>query len=338
MPEKIWRLPYTAAQIEASVGKAPIIKDGTWWTWNMSTLSYQDTGVLLAADRFSNPNLLDNWYFADPINQRGQREYTFSYAYCIDRWILQKNTNCSMSVDDGYTTIHAQNADGISQNFEAGFLKYGETYTISILTLEGALLSDSFVMEETVQVKKYPGSNEWFFAYGKTAAAIDSIYLIMTYDQPEQRTIKPIAAKLELGSHQTLAHKEGDTWVLNDPPPNRALELAKCQRYLVAYHSGEIQNASIFLGVGVLDGYDADGNTPAQGYIALPCHMRTTPTIVGSLNVYNSIANAPIKQTHILGVTGNVLRFNFSVTGQVPLEERMCVIWAAGDFFITADL
>ena len=24
----------------------------------------------------SNPNLLDNWYFVDPINQRGQMEYT----------------------------------------------------------------------------------------------------------------------------------------------------------------------------------------------------------------------------------------------------------------------
>ena len=39
------------------------------------------------------------------------------------------------------------------------------------------------------------------------------------------------AMKLELGPVQTLAHKEGDTWVLNDPPPNKALELAKCQKY-----------------------------------------------------------------------------------------------------------
>lgn len=40
-----------------------------------------------------------------------------------------------------------------------------------------------------------------------------------------------IAAKLELGPVQTLAHKEGDAWVLNDPPPDPATELAKCQRY-----------------------------------------------------------------------------------------------------------
>lgn len=41
-----------------------------------------------------------------------------------------------------------------------------------------------------------------------------------------------IAAKLELGPVQTLAHQDTDgNWVLNDPPPNKALELAKCQRY-----------------------------------------------------------------------------------------------------------
>ena len=34
-----------------------------------------------------NENLLDNWYFADPINQRGQTEYTEG-GYTIDRWIL----------------------------------------------------------------------------------------------------------------------------------------------------------------------------------------------------------------------------------------------------------
>jgi hypothetical protein len=41
----------------------------------------------------------------------------------------------------------------------------------------------------------------------------------------------PIAAKLELGTHQTLAHQDADgNWILNDPPPDPALELAKCQR------------------------------------------------------------------------------------------------------------
>ena len=44
------------------------------------------------------------------------------------------------------------------------------------------------------------------------------------------------AVKLELGAQQTLAHQDAEgSWVLNDPPPNKALELAKCQRYQVAF-------------------------------------------------------------------------------------------------------
>lgn len=48
------------------------------------------------------------------------------------------------------------------------------------------------------------------------------------------------AAKLELGSTQTLAHQdENGNWVLNDPPPNKALELAKCQRYYQLFSSAD---------------------------------------------------------------------------------------------------
>lgn len=40
--------------------------------------------VKVDVGRVSNPNLLDNWYFPDPINQRGQTEYTTAFAYCIE--------------------------------------------------------------------------------------------------------------------------------------------------------------------------------------------------------------------------------------------------------------
>lgn len=41
-------------------------------------------------------------------------------------------------------------------------------------------------------------------------------------------------AKLEVGNTQTLARQEGGKWILNDAPPNPALELLKCQRYYEA--------------------------------------------------------------------------------------------------------
>ena len=49
------------------------------------------------------------------------------------------------------------------------------------------------------------------------------------------------AMQLERGPIQTLAHqdKEGN-WVLNDPPPNYAMELLKCQRYQYVIKHSEI--------------------------------------------------------------------------------------------------
>ena len=61
-----------------------------------------------------------------------------------------------------------------------------------------------------------------------------------------QNSIQIKAAKLELGPVQTLAHKDGDTWVLNDPPPNKALELAKCQRYQAGMLYGNIRMSGVW--------------------------------------------------------------------------------------------
>ncbi len=71
--------------------------------------------------------------------------------------------------------------------------------------------------------------------------------------------------KLELGPVQTLAHKdENGNWILNDPPPNKALELTKCQRYFVSFGQYTILYKS------------------AQGDLTLdtPVPMRTFPAIV----------------------------------------------------------
>ena len=46
------------------------------------------------------------------------------------------------------------------------------------------------------------------------------------------------AAKLELSDRQTLAHQEGDKWVLNEVP-NYGEQLARCQRYYQLYSAAE---------------------------------------------------------------------------------------------------
>ena len=84
------------------------------------------------------------------------------------------------------------------------------------------------------------------------------------YFDTSSRTL--LAAKLELGDTQTLAHKENGVWVLNEIP-DYGEQLARCQRCAIEenYHTT----------VGQLN-YDGD-----KYYISVqfPCEMRTSPVI-----------------------------------------------------------
>lgn len=177
----------------------------------------------------SNPNLLDNWYFADPINQRGQTEYTVD-GYTIDRWIsFYGNAEVQIGADGVNLAIQIDGA-WFAQQIRPGVLNAGDVCTFSVLTTEGLF----FGTETLIADGNYHGSiligdnfySQYIFENGSYRFAIIKNWS----NTPASITL--IAAKLELGPVQTLAHKDAfGNWVLNDPPPNKALELAKCQRY-----------------------------------------------------------------------------------------------------------
>lgn len=76
------------------------------------------------------------------------------------------------------------------------------------------------------------------------------------------------AIKLEQGPVQTLAHQDADgNWVLNAPPPNKALELLKCQQYYLGFSRWEFWPI-----VDVQQNY-IDFSIPG------PVKMRTAPSI-----------------------------------------------------------
>ena len=321
-------------------------------------VGFNTSGTAQTVQGWSNPNLLDNWYFADPINQRGQAGYSifdatqFASVYTIDRFKILASAGTSMAcnIEDDHVALSAIPSTG--ENEQVNFLQI-----FAPNVLPPGVYTLSWLYSSDCQVRPFAATNESALPGYRDFPASDtptvaSIQIKITEEMQKQSLIFNIqinssveayvdlyAAKLELGAQQTLAHQDiNGNWVLNDPPPNKALELLKCQRYLAAYRSAEIYNASVFFGTGILDGYDAEGNTSGQGYIVMPCAMRATPAIIGPTAIYSSVANAPIIRIDIIGVTGNVLRFNFTVTGQVSLEQRMCMIWTAGDLFVTADL
>lgn len=201
-------------------------------------------GAAKAVPGWSNPNLLDNWYFADPINQRGQAEYTGN-GYGIDRWQdryvggdgVKELTDAGIHLKPGFAT------NGLVQIFETFKHLSGKTVTFSILalsvrgtlrahiagydssdtykTLKSDDLSAPGILQLTVTLPDMSDYLGFFVRIYNVNAGTDSVIA---------------AVKLELGSQQTLAHQDAaGNWVLNDPPPNKALELAKCQRYQVAF-------------------------------------------------------------------------------------------------------
>lgn len=134
--------------------------------------------VIAAKVQPCNRNLLDNWYFGNPVNQRDVSGTISSAGYFLDRWKLVS----------GSVTI---SADGITLNGTMQQVLETApvgTVTVSALTQAGV---------------------------GEVVPTYDSASKTVTVTADGK---KLVAVKLELGSQQTLAHQEDGVWVLNEIP------------------------------------------------------------------------------------------------------------------------
>lgn len=226
-----------------------------------------------------NVNLLDNWYFPDPVNQRGLTHYVgeghIYDMYSVDRFQIYNGVSCDL-VSGGLKFTFPGYSDAgnyiFGQPLENVPGLRGKTVTLSMLVTDytggeqGVWLFGKFHNDyhNSFASSTLQGTG----LYSATFLVPDDAEMILVgIESPLiPVTITVMAVKLELGSQQTLAHQNADgSWVLNDPPPNKALELEKCQRYQYAtaiyFGAGESNSAEITFGVN------------------FPCTMRTTPTM-----------------------------------------------------------
>lgn len=189
---------------------------------------WSDWRELSSADQLCNPNLLDNWYFGNPVNQRGYKLYK-DIGYTIDRWKLDINPGEGIRVNDSYITL---NTSGIyfGQYFDNLQNFKGKTFTGTILCADGNLYSGTFIYNAIIN------QGQMFFPSVNGSPGMYIQQLSDTLAQVEINTLTDnvsiIAVKLEFGGTQTLAHKEGDKWVLNEIP-DYGEQLSRCQRYCV---------------------------------------------------------------------------------------------------------
>ena len=244
----------------------------------------------------SNPNLLDNWYFLNPVNQR-QFTATTQAGAIIDRWIIATDGTINVSYTSG-TGLVLQNTGAtgnlfLQQNTETELDKNAE-YTLSVLTNTG-LHSSVLSPGESA----YPVSGLYLSLSNQNGRGTITIGVLSGFNF----TMK--SAKLELGPRQTLARQDADgNWVLLDAPPNFQQELAKCQRYLL------ILSGFGWIGSGVVD-----GTSTGQFFLPTPVSMRITPTMAGLFRIYNHINNFQVTTATASGHTENGISGMITFTG-----------------------
>lgn len=291
-------------------GSTVIVNDLT--TGGTAAALSAEMGKVLS--RRPNPNLLHNWYFGNPVDQRGgyvailgadiytapadpsafignsdtyvavtlmsgySREwYQGTYkgvlryfhtsqvvrgyvgaVYGIDRWRVESNTQLAVLSD----CVRLTGKNQISQFFEKPVT--GEV-TVSLLFKNHSGASLRILTNNGTTPVLRAESAEISGLVSATFDAGSMTELLIGFRDYGDNAADLIAAKLELGSTQTLAHKDpSGNWVLNEIP-DYGEELRKCQRYYIkmphAFSTGFVSSSS----------------TKYHMPVSLPVSMRATP-------------------------------------------------------------
>ena len=175
---------------------------------------------------WSNPNLLVNWDFRNPVNQRGQTSYVGA-GYGIDMWWLQYVS--ILQIKDGYVTYSGMWE--LRQHFECPLVPGIYTLSIKAANCNGKTVFRcvSGQNENIVEFIIPEIGAEWEFKK-ITFCAEKSISYISFYNVgQEDATMDIQAVKLEVGPISTLALDLMQ-------PSDYTAELRKCQRYLQIYN------------------------------------------------------------------------------------------------------
>lgn len=275
-----------------------------------------------------NQNLLDNFDFTNPVNQRGQTEYIFTTQsqvnYTIDRWMCTLNNNVSESfklvVSNEYISIQSTNVQSgrlpsFYQRIDPDYynLYYNKQFTFSILTYNNILESFTFTFPSynytnTGVFSHKDFGNHTLYVYYNNNTKLYEIGVYFT----APGTLNLVQAKLEQGDTQTLAYKDINNKWIPFEIPNYEMMLSRCQRYFQIY--GKYPNYTenyIEIGNGMF--YKNGNNTEISVQIPLLVALRKQPTIYINNNIrilylsnngllYNVLLNTQLNVRAIEGI------------------------------------
>lgn len=310
-PTTYYTHQYSGEEIDAAVGRA--VSGGA--------LDTSVTNVSNQLGTFVRPNLLDNWGFS--VWQRysdGEYNGVPDGSYVPDRWIIT-SSNGSVSTKLIKSTPYGGLSNSVGPNCRiTQRLENAAQYNKMTLTL--SVLKNTGLHSKTIVASNWDNSTDIFAQFSSAVAWLNAGETF-------------IAAKLELGPTQTLAHREGDKWVLNEVP-EYGEQLRRCLRYCRVDDFTDSYTVAAF-GVAVSDTY-------WRGLLPSYSDMRTKPTIaiIGDNPSVQLIGNGQSLNIAGLGptvisakTTGTAIGFN-GVSGLVAnqtyaLQLYRCKIIRSAD-------
>lgn len=295
-PTTYYEHQYSGEEIDAAVGRA--LTGGA--------LDTSVTNVSNQLGTFVRPNLLDNWYFGNPVNQMGGTEWLSSSSSaipCVDRWTWwgQYITGTRLNLlDDGLQLAKPAEGQGlyqaIFQKVEKTRVPVGATVTLSALVKAEADASVVLAINDLYNILSVQ-ANVWeLITFTVNAPSVEQTYSVSIQRNSGGIAFTVKAVKLELGSNQTLAHREGDKWVINEVP-EYGEQLRRCKWY-----------SNVLPGIYWLP-QNADGTNRLT--VPIP-DMRTIPAVTyepadgstGTLYYDANLAQKNSIQFYATGVTG----------------------------------
>lgn len=288
----------------------------------------------IEAKNISNPNLLDNWYFAKAVNQRGAESY-WEEGFSIDRWkfSLWHSSGAYVFPTNSDVTLHNETATDtacscyIEQTLENPKYLAGKTVTFS------AKLRTTTSVSGKPILRIYTDNGVFKSDYLKTSDGGKIVTLTATlptnittlavgigafanYAGSGNFNLAIESVKLEVGAVSTLA---------NDVPPKYSEQLRECQRYYIRWSNTAKQQA--FSG--------GAAGTAVYAAVQLPTAMRgtATPTVTyAKLDIYNFVSNGAVATKscgcNMLGSRNSVVLWvTYDATsacpGQTPASIRI---------------
>ncbi len=184
-------------------------------------------------------NILHNWYFRNPINQR-RFTHSSNAGYTIDRWQLVASGHAVEVVPDGIKLIVGKNA-GLDMCFAQLVENYsrfvGVTLTLSVHIVENTLTQGCKLRRNENSGPLIMGTG--YFSYTFTPSSLSRLQIGLQFvdrDVDDGNYLIIDKMKLEIGLASTLA---------NDPPADYGEQLALCKRYFRLWKTAEARTAAL---------------------------------------------------------------------------------------------